>query len=363
MSKTPDYALIDSPSSLDALCARLAGTDTIALDTEFVRESTYFAQLCLIQVGTDAELACVDCVAPIELKPLFTVLLGDTVTWVVHSAKQDLEVVWHAAGKLPSRLIDTQIAAALLGYPPQIGLQDIVRDVLGIELDKTHTRTNWKRRPLHSHELDYAADDVRHLLPLWRELEARLVARGREAWFHEDCRRLLTQPIEADTAALYARLKGSGRLPASAIPAALALLAWREQQARRVNRPRRWIISDEVVVALARLPALTRDELRTIPGLAPRTAARSGEAIIDAIASAGNPEVQRLAAELLPSTRPDPERLRSLRKLVSDKARSLGIEPEVIAARKDLAAATLGKPPPQLASGWRAELLDLESMG
>ncbi len=141
----------------------------LALDTEFVREKTYYPKLCLIQIATPVLTVCIDCLAPMNLAPLFTALFTNDRTWILHSARQDLEVMYLQDNRSPVNLIDTQIAAALLDYAPQIGLQALLAEELGVELEKEHTRADWSRRPLPDGALQYALDDVRYLLPLWRE--------------------------------------------------------------------------------------------------------------------------------------------------------------------------------------------------
>ncbi len=354
------YTYIEDQSALERLCQNIPESSLPAVDTEFVRESTYFPHLCLIQVAGEGDVACIDCVARIDLNPLFEALFSASIGWIVHSARQDLEIFWHAAGRVPQGLIDTQIAAALLGYAPQVGLQDIVRSVLGVELDKSHTRTKWDKRPLNPDALAYAADDVRYLEELWNRLESELAAKGRAAWLHEDCQRLLAQPLVHDTLALYQRLKGAGGLRGPAVPAALSLLDWREQRAQRADRPRKWIMADAVLVRLARERPSTRAALQSFDGLSPRTASKAGDSILEAIERCGNPEFKALAKALDPEDAPDPKRLKSLQDQVARKARELGIAAEVVAAKRDLAAVVLGRPPRQLTSGWRAELLALD---
>src|SRR5690606_5248407 len=149
---------------------------------EFVRERTYYPQLCLVQVATGDSAACVDCLAEIDLAPFFSLLARPGLTWVLHSGRQDLEVLHQHAGVLPARIADTQIAAALTGRAAQIGLRELLAQVLGVDIGKDHTRADWSARPLPEGPLRYALDDVRHLLPLWRRLEQELDRLGRLDW-------------------------------------------------------------------------------------------------------------------------------------------------------------------------------------
>ena len=350
-----DYA--QTQQALADVCEQLDDAQFVAVDTEFVRESTYFPKLCLIQLATDKLTACIDCLADLDLTPLLAQLLDRDVTWIVHSGRQDIEVVWHAAGTKPAQVYDTQIAAGLLGEAPQVGLRELLRSTLGVEIGKAFTRTNWAKRPLDAGAIDYAIDDVRHLLPLWRELAERLESRGRLAWFLEDCARALEAPLEPDLMTLYQRTKGTGRLDRLGIKAALSLLSWREDRAKRVDRPRRWVLADETLVAIAAQRPRSLAELHNVDGLTERVVAKSGDALLTAVMSSSDlrfdEEPPAFSANL------DPKRLKSLQARVRDCASRLGIEPEVLAAKRDIAACMMGSPPTHLVSGWRAEHLHL----
>ncbi|HEX5421755.1 MAG TPA: ribonuclease D, partial [Gammaproteobacteria bacterium] len=235
-------SLIAEQETLEELIEAAAAAELVAVDTEFVRESTYYPKLCLLQAATTDFAACVDCLAPIELEPLFARLAAPGCVWVLHSARQDLEVIEHYARMRPARLIDTQIASALIGRAPQIGLQELLAETLGIELGKDFTRTDWSRRPLPEGALRYALDDVAHLLPLWKRLEHKLAELGRLEWLQEDCARLLEETANGDPLVIWARLKGVQMLDADTQAAAMSLITWRESTAQRLDRPRRWIM-------------------------------------------------------------------------------------------------------------------------
>lgn len=338
------------------LADALAETALIGLDTEFVRESTYYPQLCLIQVATPDLAACVDCVVDIDLTPLHDSLLRDSCTWIVHSARQDLEVIWQAAGRLPARLIDTQIAASLAGFAPQQGLQSLLAETLGVELGKHFTRTDWSRRPLPADALRYALDDVRHLIALWADLKQRLEALQRLPWLEQDCAALLAEHPEADAATVWGRLRGVRSMSLDDRCAALALVEWRERSARRMNRPRRWILSDAVLLDIARRRPEDSAALAAVPHMPRRLAARSGRQILTALQRRGDPAIRAAAGSDDDGERPDKNRLRALQASVQAHARELGIHTEVLATRRDIAALARGqRPDPQ--SGWRAKEL------
>ena len=168
-------------------------------------------------------------------------------------------MVWQRAERMPPRLIDTQIAAALLGWPPQVGLEGLLMRTLNVELGESYARTDWSRRPLPPEALNYAIEDVHYLLRAWDELEKQLAALGRLSWLHEDCARTLAEPPVADATAVWSRLKGMHALSFPAACAALELVRWRERAAQRSDRPRRWLLDDDSLLALAaRAAALDR---------------------------------------------------------------------------------------------------------
>ena len=347
--------LVDDAQSLAELVLAIAEAPLVALDTEFVREQTYYPRLCLIQVATPDRLACVDCLADMDLKPLFSALLAPGRTWLLHSARQDLEAMQRLMFRLPSRLIDTQIAAALLGTTPQIGLQDLVAEELNIRLDKGFTRTNWARRPLPAGALQYAMDDVRHLFALWGVLRRKLRDLNRLDWLEEDCQTALNTPVLTPPIALWSRLRGVRGLDARTRCAALALVEWRERCAQRLNRPRRWLCSDELLVRIARTKPSRPDELSGIPELPKKFARRFGDEIVSAIAAsdtAGNLHLVDVRRAPIQESQ-----FKRLRDGTRRRAGKLNVDPQVLATRQELLDLLRGKPSGRIAGGWRWDQL------
>jgi ribonuclease D len=350
--------MVDGETELVEVSGALSREPIVALDTEFVRESTYYPKLCLIQVATTELAACVDFLADVSLAPLEASLFRDDCTWVVHSARQDLEVLWQQMGKMPARLVDTQIAASLLGFAPQLSLQALLAETLQVELGKGFARTDWSRRPLPAEALRYALDDVRHLLPLWRHLEEELNALGRLAWFEEDSQALLTELPVTDPLTIWGRLKSVSALSVPQQCSAYALVGWREKTAQRVDRPRRWIMSDELLVRIA--ASLPRDsrQLAELPEMPPRLAARSGGEILAALAERDDPEIRMRIIAAGERGRPDKERVKLIKARVRERARELGIHTEVLATRREIAALSGEEGASSDAvTGWRAEQL------
>lgn len=346
--------LIDDAAALEGLCDLLERAKLVAIDTEFVRERTYYPQLCLVQVATDDCVVCVDCLADLDLGPFFACLARRDLPWVLHSGRQDLEVLHRHAGMLPATLVDTQIAAALTGRAAQLGLREVLASVLGVDIGKDHTRADWSARPLPDGPLRYALDDVRFLLPLWRSLEREIERLGRFDWLAEDCARLVETAGQEDLLPVWLRIKGVQGMRPDEQAAAYALVLWRETTARKLDRPRRWILSDELLARIAHVRPRSVSALRRIPEMPQRLAQRFGEEIVAAVGERGSTEHLAAIERAGIAERPDRDALKALQAKVKARAEELGIEPEVLASRRDLAAWLRGAPPPHLRSGWRA---------
>lgn len=352
MTDTPlEFPFVADTSTLREVTARLGGNSLVAIDTEFIRERTYFPELCVLQIATDEVLAAIDCLADIDLEPVFSALFAESRPWLLHSARQDLEVLFNRTGRLPAGLVDTQVAAAMLGHPLQIGLKGLLEEVLGVAIGKEHTRADWSRRPLPDEVLGYALDDVRYLLPAWRELTARLDAADRLDWFKEDCARLLAQPLQPPAEAILERTRGAGGLRGRQRAAALALVGWRETRAIARDKPRRWILDDDPLVRIAQALPDSTGALQRVAGLPAKLVDRSGAAIVTAVGKA------EPAAERAEPVAPDKSRVKALQAEVKRRAEALGIKPELLATRRDIALAAGGQMPDSFAAGWRGEIL------
>ena len=278
---------IETAEDLQGLCRELSAAEVIALDTEFLRERTYYPQLCLIQIATDDLIACVDPLALDDLGPLLEVLDDPNITKVLHAAKQDMEIFFHLRGRLPAPLFDTQIAASLLGGGEQVGYANLIRQELDVHLEKTQSRTDWTRRPLTDKQLHYAADDVRYLLPLYEKQRAALEARGRLDWLRPDFDALAdpaTYRPDPDNA--WRKVKGLNRLKGVQLAVVQALAAWREQRAMDTDRPRKHILSDDAVIDIARLKPKTVADLGSLRGVHNALIQSQGETLIGLIGEA-----------------------------------------------------------------------------
>lgn len=244
---------IDSDDALKSACSHFSQEPVIAIDTEFLRQNTYFPKLCLIQIASSTSVVCIDPFGITDPEPLTDLLLSANITKVFHSCQQDLEVLFQYLDILPENLFDTQIAAQILGLGRQIGYANLVSELLSVELDKSQTRTDWTRRPLHPDQLQYAAEDVVPLYKIHEILHQRLTESGQMSELQQQIRdRLKREDFVVCASNGAKKLKGLNRISGQARKLAKIMAVWREQQAIDQNRPRQWILNDGVLIALAR---------------------------------------------------------------------------------------------------------------
>jgi ribonuclease D len=249
-----DYQYIETDQQLAEFCEEIKNAGYCTIDTEFVREKTYYPVLSLIQIASETQMACIDPLVVKDFDPLIALLQAPNLVKVFHSPDQDIEILYQRFSCMPGPIFDTQLAAAVLGYEHQIGYADLVKQITGVQLEKKHTRANWNRRPLSADEIDYALDDVRYLLPVYQTLKSELESKNRGAWIEKD---LLTMTSVSsylvEMADLWKRLKGVQKLKGVELQIARNLCQWREQMAQQKNLPRRWIVKDDVLIDVARL--------------------------------------------------------------------------------------------------------------
>lgn len=350
---------IDTPQQLDELCRQLRRHDWFTLDTEFLREKTYRPRLCLLQVANLEVIACVDPLALGDLSPLLDLLYDPAITKVLHAAHQDLEIFFEMRGEVPAPIFDTQVAATLLGHGEQIGYGNLVKIELGIELEKAHARADWCRRPLDDAQLAYAADDVRHLREVYLSQRRQLEELGREQWLQADFDEL-TDPARYRNPPEQAwlRVKGSNRLKGVQLAVLQALAGWREEQAQQGDRPRRWILKDEILLDLAKQMPQEPDKLHRIRGLEEGTIKRHGDTLLHLIAAAKNlPKAQWPKAKGGKRLAPEQEPLLdAMMALLRERCRRQNISPGAVAGRRELEQLVMGERDIPLLHGWRAAI-------
>ncbi len=350
-----DILYIDDDEALASLLASHDRTTPLSADTEFLREKTYHARLCLLQLAAEGFVACIDPIAGLDMTPLWQHVAESDLT--LHAARQDLELFISAGGRLPARVFDTQIAAGLAGLPPQLGYAALVKELLGVELPKHHTRTDWSRRPLKAAEIDYAADDVRYLGALRELLAGRLEGLGRLEWALADSAELLQPELyEPAPEAAWQRLRAIGRMDGKSAAAAAALATWREHEALRANRPRQWILRDAPLLAIAQARPRDSGRLSAIDGVPAGLVRRAGRDIIAAIETAGPPPTERRG----PPGAEEKALVTKLASVVRKRAGDLGIEPEIIASQKELRQAVSEGAALRALGGWRGAVVGEE---
>jgi ribonuclease D len=347
-----EFTFVDKP---DTITPELDVTPHLGVDTEFVREKTFFAHLCLLQIAVPDRVYCIDPLAGNPMQAFWDATFGKT--WVAHSARQDIEVVFQSAGAMPGNLFDTQVAAGLLGMQPQIGYAGLVKALFDVDLPKSHTRADWSQRPLPDALLHYAAEDVEYLLPAYELLAERLEKAGRKQWAEQDSRLLLDESLYAfDEAQAIERLKGARNLRGRRRSAAERLAVWREAEAAGRNRPRQWILRDSALLEIARQLPENMATLRAVDGLPAKLVDRAGVELLAIVARSAEDE-----HDYRPPPAPDERQkklLKTLQATVRDCADELGISPELVASRRELSALVLsGSTDSRVFRGWRRPLI------
>lgn len=364
-SQSRPTRVIEKQKDLEALCGELASRGVFALDTEFVRERTFFIQLGIIQVSAEDLEAVIDPLPLASLEPLFAVVAAPEVEKIVHAGEQDFAVLYEAGGAAPRNVFDTQIAAALVGYGDQISYARLVAKVTGVQLDKLETLTDWTARPLTEAQIDYSLEDVRYLPQVRRHLGERLKELGRSGWEREEGARLESDSTYRAPAPreFYRRLKASG-LSAVSLGVLREVAAWREETARARNLPRGWVLRDQSLLEIARRRPQSPKSLRQIRSLKPQQLGKDGEAIVAAVRAGANDPVKEERSEA-PHFKM-PEEVESTARLLEAwlyaRAAQAEIAPSMLATRGDLktlAAAHYHSRLPALAllEGWRRELV------
>lgn len=352
--------LIATTADLADACARLARHPFVTVDTEFLRETTYYPKLCLIQLASPDEAVLVDPLAPeLDLAPFFALMTDEAVVKVFHAARQDLEIVWMLGRVLPTPLFDTQVAAMVCGYGDSVGYEQLANDLAKARIDKSSRFTDWSRRPLNEAQLVYAEADVTHLRDIYLALKADLESTGREGWVAEEMA-VLNSPgtYEVKPENAWQRLKGRIRKPKE-LAVLIELAAWREREAQHRDVPRQRVLKDDALMDIvARAPRSVEAlaELRSVPNGFERS--RSGAEVLSAI---------ERGLALDPKTLPRLERERGrggngavldlLKVLLKAVAEAERVAPKIIASSDDLEAiASDDQADVPALQGWRREV-------
>ncbi|NQY51224.1 MAG: ribonuclease D [Piscirickettsiaceae bacterium] len=354
------FKFINNLESLTAVCQQLIHSKYLTVDTEFIREKTYYPKLCLIQIASDNIIVCVDTIALKNIAPLIDVLYNPNTTIIFHSARQDLEILYLIKGDLPQTLFDTQIAATVLGYGNQISYAKLVEQLIGIKLDKSHSRTDWSKRPLDPEQIHYAADDVRYLRNIYHIMRQQLKDRNRLHWLDDNSATLTcATTYNLNSKNIWYKIKGAGKLHGIQLAILQRLAAWREELAIISNRPRRWMLKDQIMIDLAKIKFASLENFRLINGFKDSTIERHGEKLITE-----SRQAEKLPEKAWPKiknskkiSKQQNEIINTLMSLLREYCLQQNITPSAIANRKDIENMVRGETDIPLLQGWRNEII------
>ena len=353
---------VDNDQQLEILCKALSMQSVIALDTEFLREKTYFAKLCLVQVACRDFVGCVDPLAFENLQPLLDVIYDSKIIKVMHSARQDLEIFYDITSELPANMFDTQITATLLGFGDQVGYANLVKSMLGVKLAKLHTRTDWSKRPLDKGQVQYALDDVRYLLEIHQQQQHQLEKLGREHWLDNEFSYLTNKQHYVSVAGIHwQKIRGNNTLKGVQLAILQNLAEWRDNYARNMNRPRQWIIKDDILIELARRQPANEQAMENIRGWDNNNTKLTAQ-ILELIQN----------ARQIPSTEwPKVPKYKSLTKeqetivdvlmiVIKIIATQNAVSPSIVLNRRQVEKLVVGEDDEPVLEGWRKNLIGNE---
>jgi ribonuclease D len=357
----PEFPLptvVTDTDALAALCRRLAREEFVTVDTEFMRERTYYPELCLVQLAGETEVAVLDTMSDrLDLAPLGDLLADPAVTKVFHAARQDVEIFVHRFDAVPTPLFDTQVAAMVAGFGDQVGYDALVSNLTGGSIDKAHRFSDWAARPLSAAQMTYAAADVTWLRAVYRQLRDRLIEEGRLSWVAEEMA-ILTNPAtyrtDPDTAWERLKVRGNNRRFLALVR---TLAAWREQEAQRINIPRQRLLKDETLMEIAAIAPTNPEMLARARGITRGFAeGRTGTSLLEAAAAtmalpdAGLPPIPRQRE----SARPSAALVQLLKVLLTARCEENQVAPKLIASSDDIdRIASEEAPDVQALHGWR----------
>ncbi len=349
---------------LEDFISRAAHSSVLAIDTEFLREKTYYPRLCLIQIATDDEVVVIDPFTIRDISVLAPLLQDEHITKVFHAGTQDIEILWREVGVMPHPVFDTQIAAALLGQGKQIGYGALVSHECGVNLKKADSYTDWARRPLSDSQISYAANDVIYLPRMFSSMVSQLESKGRLGWLADDFAALASpQRYTHNPRLRYKHLKRANQLNAQQSSAARELAEWREYEAQRRDIPRKWVLTDEQIVEACRRHATTLDELFMVRGVQDSLSLNEARSALEALKRGFDapedtwPVVKRSSRnEVNVEAEVD-----VMTALVRQRSKEQGVAFQVLSSREDLINIARGyHEDVETLQGWRRQLIGEE---
>jgi ribonuclease D len=358
---------INTTDQLVTLCEQIKKESWLALDTEFLREKTYYPKFCLLQIATPEWVACVDPIALPSLDMLFDVIYSPSIVKVFHSCRQDLEIFYQLTGKIPEPLFDTQIAAPLLGFQENPGYAMLVSSLLNVNLNKAHTRADWSKRPLINAEIQYAADDVIYLCRIYQLMLQKLAELGRVDWLERDFAELANPDIyQVKPEQAWLKIRGKNKLTGKQLAIVQTLAEWREKTAQSEDRPKSWLLRDELLFDMAKLQPETLSELAGIRGINERVVNRYGAVLCQLVTAAKNRAPMSLNEKNRPAKKTQQQEaiLDILTALVRIRAEENSLNPVILATRKDLEVLMFNDDDEcPLLHGWRFKMAGRELLG
>ena len=362
--------VITTTEELAAFCATFGDERFITVDTEFIRERTYYPQLCLLQVATSKQAVAIDPLAEsINLDALYAAFADTRLIKVFHAASQDLEIFVHDCGAVPTPMYDTQIAAMVCGFGESASYETLVRELVGAKLDKASRFTDWAQRPLSDRQLSYALDDVIHLRRIFEILEQKIAEAGRGEWIAEEMAAMArAEKYQVDTSRCWTRLKVKSRAP-EYLQLLRAAAAWREEKAMRRNIPRQRVMKDEWVVQVAAMAPESPEDLFQIRGIQGQLSAESAEALweqLNAARLAPKEEFPKAEERYKPMPAAQEACYDQLRLLLRQCCEEAHVVPRLVADKDELEALVRGKvafADASIAHGWRYEVFGCRAQG
>jgi len=357
--------ILETQDLINNFVSMISSTNTIGLDTEFIRIKTYYPKLCLVQISSNLGVGCIDYLQNKDLNKFWGLIFNPKKLKIFHSARQDLEILFLIKNQIPENIFDTQIGAALLGYPPQIGIKKLLKDELNIEISKTETRSDWSKRPLNLKQIKYALEDVDHLLDLHNALEKKLKAKKRYPWAMEDSSRILTNTEELfNPDSAWKKISGIKNLKNKNQSLAVKLATWREKTAMQMDLPRQWVLSDQSLIEIAKKGPVSLAQLKNIESENRHLKKSELQQILKLVKQ--YKEKIEGTRKLKPKFNKnykihfDPILLEKFSKKINAKAKELEIFPEILAGKKDLVAMIQKKSNAKLLTGWRKKIIGAE---
>ena len=339
--------MITSNAQLSHYLDDIKNETLLALDTEFKRVDSYFPELCLIQIATKDKLECIDALAINDLEALFEKLYDKKTKWIVHSARQDIEALYYLSNRIPSAIFDTQIAASFLNYPLQVSYQSLTESLENILLEKKYTRFDWKKRPLPTDVIEYALDDVKYLIPIYKKLLQELIKDNKHTWVEEETQFLLDKDnYKPDLMQIIKKTKGISKISSKQKSKAINLILWRESIAQKKNKPRKWIMSDEKIINYA----IGKNNLSSN--------------VLDELNGFLKKDKQKIDFEKIikikePLSEEEIIRKNQLKKQINSLSKDFNLPSELICTTKNLVKFIRGDASVSMNRGWRAKIFKI----